>query len=90
MQASNEPGERFSPKIVHVRRERTHWSITVPRDVVKALGWEKGGKAIPILVWIDIGFKDGVLVKSFDLNDENVERLRMSVAGGKVKRVSER
>ena len=52
----------FKSKLVHVRRTKNHWSITVPVEVRKNLGWEKNYVAPGALYWLDAGLKNGALV----------------------------
>ena len=60
----------FDPKTVRIRRSKNHWSITIPIEVRRALGW--GKNYMPAgLFWLDAGLKNGALVVS--IHDANVQ-----------------
>lgn len=61
----------FDPVSVRIRRSKNHWSITIPIEVRKTLGWGKSYMP-PGLFWLDAGLKNGALVVSvFDIRVKN-------------------
>jgi len=52
----------FKSKMVHIRRTKNHWSITVPVEVRRTLDWEKNYVPPGALFWLDAGLKNGALV----------------------------
>jgi len=72
------------PKSVSIRKSgmaSIHWSITVPENFKKKLGWKKQSYEVTNLFWVDIGLSKGALIIS-EVNEEvlsYIERLRSMI-----------